>query len=180
MAVRPNQVDAMQAIADLAKKEIYFHGLSTVARLERIIARRHPADQRLLRQVLVQIDAFRWLDEPAGWFTIQGIAKHGLAQSHRQGPGRRRRRVGGRMHCHGSEPQSPRCGKSPCPKKCCLEYCRLMPNVRIEGDRIRSDPPRNWKKILTGVEAKLIGVLKKHGPLNWTAAQWKTSASPPA
>ncbi len=40
-----------------------------------------------------------------------------------------------------------------------------MPNVRIEGNRICSDPPRNWKKVLAGVEAKLIGVLKKHGPL---------------
>jgi hypothetical protein len=40
-----------------------------------------------------------------------------------------------------------------------------MPDVRIEGNRIRSDPSRNWKKVLSGVEAKLIGVLKKHGPL---------------
>ncbi len=29
MAVRPDQVDAVQAIVDLAKKEIYFHGLAT-------------------------------------------------------------------------------------------------------------------------------------------------------
>jgi len=37
--------------------------------------------------------------------------------------------------------------------------------VRVDGKHIRSVPPRNWKKVLTGVEAKLVGVLKKHGPL---------------
>ncbi len=81
MAVRPDQADAIQAIVDLAKKEIYFHGLSTIARIERMISRRYPADQRLVRQVLLQINAFRWLDESAGWFAIQGIAKHGLPKA---------------------------------------------------------------------------------------------------
>ena len=40
-----------------------------------------------------------------------------------------------------------------------------MADVHVEGNRIYSDPPRNWKKVLAGVEAKLVGVLKKHGPL---------------
>ena len=40
-----------------------------------------------------------------------------------------------------------------------------MPRVRVEGDRIISDPPRDWKKALTGVEAKLVGVLLAHGPV---------------
>ena len=163
IAVRPDQVEAVQAIADLAKKEVYFHGLATVARLERIVARRHSSDQPLLRQVLSQIDAFRWLDEPAGWFTIQGIAKHGLPKAVEKVLA-----VAGEVSVAAMRTalsRNRRLWKEPPPEKVLLEYCRLMPNVRIEGDRVRSDPPRNWKKILSGIEAKLIAVLKKHGPL---------------
>lgn len=163
MAVRPEQVEAVQSIADLAKKEIYFHGLSTVARLERIIARRYPADQRLVRQVLPQIDAFHWLDESAGWFTIQGIAKHGLPKAIDKVLA-----VAGDVTAtmmQGALSRNRRLWKEPLPEKTLLEYCRLMPNLRIEGNRIRGAPSRNWKKVLNGVEAKLIGVLKKYGPL---------------
>ena len=163
MAVRPDQADAVQAIADLAKKEIYFHGLTTVARIQRMIARRYPADQRLVRQVLPQINAFRWLDESAGWFAIQGIAKHGLPKAIDKVLA-----VAGNVTVtamHGALSRNSRLWKEPLPEKVLLEYCRFMPDVRIEGNRICSDPPRNWKKVLAGVEAKLIGVLKKHGPL---------------
>jgi hypothetical protein len=163
MAVRPEQVDAVPAIADLAKKEVYFHGLTTIARVERIIARRYPADARLVRQVLMQINALRWLDESAGWFTIQGIAKHGMPKAIDKVLA-----VAGDVTAtkmHEALSRNRRLWKEPLPEKVLLEYCRLMPNVRIEGNRIRCDPPRNWKKVLTGVEAKLIGVLKKHGPL---------------
>jgi len=40
-----------------------------------------------------------------------------------------------------------------------------MPDVRVEGDRIIGDPPRDWKKTLTGVEADLVRILKQHGPI---------------
>jgi hypothetical protein len=163
MAVRSEQVEAVPAIADLAKKEVYFHGLTTIARVERIIARRYRADGRLVRQTLMQINALRWLDESAGWFTIRGIAKHGLPKSLDKVLA-----VAGEVTAaklREALSRNRRLWKEPLPEKVLLEYCRLMPSVRVEGDRIRSDPPRNWKKVLTGVEAKLIGVLKKHGPL---------------
>ena len=46
-----------------------------------------------------------------------------------------------------------------------MAFCRQMPRVRVEGDRIISDPPRDWTKALTGVEAKLVAMLKTHGPV---------------
>jgi hypothetical protein len=163
MAVRPDQVDAVQAIVDLAKKEIYFHGLTTVVRIERMIARRYPAGKRLVRQVLPQINDFRWLDELSGWFAIGGIAKHGLPKAIDKVLA-----VAGDVTVTtmlGALSRNHRLWKEPLPEKVLLEYCRMTPGVRIEGNRICSDPPRNWKKVLAGVEAKLIGVLKKHGPL---------------
>ena len=55
--------------------------------------------------------------------------------------------------------------KEPPPENVLLEFCRQMPGVRVEGERIISDPPRDWRKSLTGVEAKLVSVLKAHGPV---------------
>ncbi len=116
-----------------------------------------------MRQVLTLIDGFCWLDESGGWFTIRGIAKHGLPKSIDKVLA-----VAGNMTVatmRTALARNRRLWKEPPPEKVLLEYCRLMPNVHIEGNRIRRDPPRNWKKVLTGVEAKLVGVLKKHGPL---------------
>ena len=36
--------------------------------------------------------------------------------------------------------------KEPPPENVLLEFCRQMPGVRVEGDRIISDPPRDWRK----------------------------------
>lgn len=163
MAVRPEQVDAVPAIADQAKKEAYFHGISTTSRLERIVARQYPADERLVRQVLTLIDGFSWLDESAGWFTIQGIAKHGLPKAIDKVLAVASDVAVSTMRT--ALARNRRLWKEPPSEKVLLEYCRLMPNTQIDGNQIRSVPPRNWKKVLTGVEAKLVGVLKKHGPL---------------
>jgi hypothetical protein len=163
MVVRPEQVNAVGAIADQAKKEVYFHGLATLARMERGIARRFPTDKRLIRQVLMLIGGFHWLDESAGWYTIQGIAKHGLPKAIDKVLA-----VAGEVTVsmlRAALSRNRRLWREPPPEKVLLEYCRLMPGVRIEENRIRSEPPRNWKKVLNGVELKLIGVLKKHGPL---------------
>ena len=53
----------------------------------------------------------------------------------------------------------------PPPEHVILAFCRQLPGVRVEGDRIFGDPPRDWKKTLTGVEAELVGILKEHGPI---------------
>ncbi len=55
--------------------------------------------------------------------------------------------------------------KEPPPAGVLLEFCRQMPGVRVEGERIIADPPRDWKKALTGVEARLVNVLLAHGPV---------------
>jgi hypothetical protein len=163
MAVRPEQANAVPAIVDQIKKEIYFHGLTTVARIERSVARRYSADKQLIRRALYLIDGFRWLDEPAGWCTVQGISKHGLPKAIDKVLA-----VAGNISVSAMRTalaRNRRLWKEPPPERVLLEYCRWMPDVRIEGDCVISDPPRNWKKVLTGVEAKLVSVLKKHGPL---------------
>jgi hypothetical protein len=164
LAICPDQLDAALAAVDLAKKEVYFHGLTTVERIAQAIsAHGGQARHELVRQTLMLMDGFCWLDEPTGWFRLLRVHKHGLPKTidkvlavagevtaSQLGAALRRNR---------------RLWKEPPPEKVLLAFCRRMLRVRVEGDRIISDPPRDWTKALTGVEAKLVGMLKTHGPV---------------
>jgi len=165
LVVRPEQAAAVQAIVDFVKKDVYFHGLATVEHVRQALADRlgDLADIDLVRQTLSQIDGFRWLDEDAGWFRLASVHRHGLPKAIDKVLA-----VAGSVtveQLHGALSRNRRLWKEPPPRKVLLEFCRQAPKVRIEGDRIIADPPRDWRKALTGVEAKLVGVLKAHGPI---------------
>ena len=166
------------AIVDFAKKEVYFHGLARVEDIERVVT--PPGGQRvgleLVRQTLPLIEGFRWLDEPAGWFHLLSIHKHGLPKAVDKVlavagavTASQLRTALGRNH---------RLWETPPPENVLLEFCRQMPAVRIEGDRIVSDPPRDWKQALTGVEADWSGSFWLTAR-SWSAGRWKTCAWPP-
>jgi len=165
LAVRPEQIDAVAAIVDLAKKEVYFHGLSRVETIERAVAEAKNARGvgELVRQTLQLMDGFRWLDEESGWFRLLPIRKHGLPKA-----------VDKILSVAGSVEVSRlraalgrnrRLWKHPPPEKVLLEFCKQMPGVRVEGGRLAADPPLDWRKTLTGVEAALVEVLLEHGPV---------------
>ncbi|MEE8452375.1 MAG: sigma factor-like helix-turn-helix DNA-binding protein [Thermoguttaceae bacterium] len=165
LAVRAQQIAAVAAAVDLAKKEVYFHGLATVDQIDRATSEKFPgiSQPKLVRQILQLIDGFSWLDERSGWFRIKTIVKHGLPKAidkilsvaddvtvtqMREAMGRNRR-----------------LWKEPPPANVLLEFCRQMPSVRVQGNRVIAETPRDWEEILTGVEATLVRVLKEHGPV---------------
>ncbi len=165
LAVHPDQVDATVAIVDLAKKEIYFHGVATVETVRQAVSEKFPGcvDRDLVVQTLTLIDGFSWLDKRSGWFRLLPVARHGLPKAidkilsvapevtvvqMRAAMGRNRR-----------------LWKEPPPENVLLEYCRQMPDVHVKGKRIIADPPRDWQQSLTGVEAELVRVLKENGPV---------------
>jgi len=165
LVVRPDQVDATLATVDLAKKEAYFHGLTTVESVERAIVRKFPdcADRALVVQTLKLIEGFTWLDEATGWFRLLPIAKHGLPKAIDKILA-----VAGTVtvsQMHTAMGRNRRLWKDPPPEHVLLEYCRHMPGVRVKGRQIIADPPRDWRKSLTGVEAQLVRVLEEHGPV---------------
>jgi hypothetical protein len=207
LVVLPDQIPTVLAAVDVAKRNVYFHGLATVEQTERAIAsakkgngvepplpasggrrssvggdssrrflgpgRKTPGGRpgkldaatlsRLVRQTLPLIDGFSWLDESRGWFHLRPVQSHGLPKAidkvlavagtvtaaQLQTALRRNRRL----------------WKEPPPEDVLLDFCRRLPGVRIERDRIIADPPRDWKKSLTGVEAKLVAMLQAHGPV---------------
>jgi hypothetical protein len=165
LAVRPDQVEAVVTIVDAAKKEVYFHGLSTVKRIERLLSEKFPsrAGLDLVGRTLPLVEGLSWLDERSGWFRLLPISKHGLPKTIDKILA-----VAGEVtvsQMRSALGRNRRLWKNPPPEHVLLEFCRQTPGVRIEGHRILAAPPRHWKKSLTGVEAKLVGVLKKHGPV---------------
>lgn len=165
LVVLPNQAAAVPVSVDLIRKEIYFHGLSTVERIQKTVASRagNGATAELVRQILLLMDGFCWLDESSGWFRLLGIHRHGLPKAIDKVLA-----VAGSVsvgQLYAALSRNRRLWKEPPPQKVLLEYCRHIPKVRIEGDQIIADSPRDWRKALTGVEAKLVSVLKAHGPV---------------
>jgi hypothetical protein len=165
LIIQSDQAAAVLSAVDMVKKEIYFHGLATVDRIQQAIAARYGerADMGLMRQVLLLIDGFCWLDEASGWFRLQPVERHGLPKAIDKVLS-----VAGSVtvgELHRALSRNRRLWKEPPPEKVLLEFCRQMPRVRIEGDRVISDPSRDWKKSLTGVEAKLVNILTTHGPV---------------
>jgi hypothetical protein len=165
LAVRADQVQAAPAIADVAKKDVYFHGLATVAEIERLVAAKFPAavSAELVRQTLQLVEGFSWLDERSGWFCIEGIGKHGLPKTIDKALS-----VAGRLsvgQLRAAVGRNRRMWKEPPPENVLRAFCRCLPGMRVEGQKVCADPPRDWRTALTGVERKLVAMLKKHGPI---------------
>jgi Sigma-70, region 4 len=189
LVVQPDQIQTVAAAVDVAKRDVYFHGLTTVEQTRRAISRakkgvdsigakrsagRKPVAghsgkldtsslSRLVRQTVPLIDGFCWLDESAGWFHLRPVQCHGLPKVIDKVLA-----VAGTVtavQLRTALRRNRRLWKEPPPEDVLVEFCRRMPQVRIEGDRIISDPPRDWKKSLIGVEARLVAMLKAHGPV---------------
>lgn len=165
LAVRPHQMGAAVAIIDLAKKETYFHGLATVKKIEKTVSQRFPGcvGPELATEALRLIDGFSWLDERTGWFRLLPISKHGLPKAIDKILA-----VAGEVmisEMRKAMSRNRRLWKEPPPQNVLLEFCRQTEGVRVEGEKIIADPPRDWRKSLTGVEAQLVRVLTKHGPV---------------
>jgi hypothetical protein len=165
LAVRPDQVDVPAAAVEAAKKEVYYHGLTTVKQVEASLAGRFPGriGTELMVQTLQMIEGFRWLDRKTGWFRLVAINKHGLPRAIEKvlavaGP----IRVGDLRSAIG---RNRRMWKVPPPKSVLLEFCRQSPGLKVKGDVIAAEPARDWRKVLTGVERELVSILKEHGPV---------------
>ena len=46
-----------------------------------------------------------------------------------------------------------------------LQFCRRMSGGAGGGNTIVADPPRDWREVLSGVEAGMVRLLKEHGPV---------------
>jgi len=166
LAVDPAEADLPAAVVELAKKEVYYHGLATVDRIRDGLGKSRPdraASAAVVLQTLQLMDGFSWLDDRRNWFRLSGRSKHGLPRAIEKilsvAPAvtvdQLRAAVGRNRRMWRVAP----------PDEVIGEFCRQMPGLRVEGDRITAENTRPWRSVLTGVEKQLVEILLRHGPL---------------
>ncbi|MGA2034380.1 MAG: sigma factor-like helix-turn-helix DNA-binding protein [Thermoguttaceae bacterium] len=165
LAVHSGQAHVVSAVVDAARKDAYFHGLAAVDEIQRALAVKFAGgvSADLVRQTLQLLEGFCWLEEKSGWFHIDGVSRHGLPKMIDKVLA-----VAGAVtvaELRTAMRRNRRLWKDPPPEDVLLAFCRHLPQVRTEGRRIISDPPRDWRTALTGVELKLVRMLKEHGPV---------------
>jgi hypothetical protein len=164
LVARAAHVAAVPAIVDAAKKHVYFHGLAMLDEIRQVVAKKLPGASRdLVARTLPLVEGFAWLDERSGWFRIEGIGKHGLPKTIDKVLA-----VAGEVtlsELRTALARNRRLWKAPPPEHVLLAFCRSMPNIVVHGRRVLSEPPRDWRKVLTGVERRLVDVLREHGPV---------------
>lgn len=165
LAVEPRQADVPAVVVELAKKEIYYHGVATLERIVDLMRSKlsEPVDLAVVRETLQLIDGFCWLDAEHGWFRFLMTRKHGLPKAIDKVLSVTPQVTVAQMRAAVS--RNRRMWTEPPPETVIRAFCRQMSDVRVEEDRICGDPPRDWRKTLTGVEADLVAILKEHGPV---------------
>ncbi len=165
LVVATGDVDLASTAIEVARREIYYHGIATLGRIHRRVAERVSGrvKEQVVRRAVESLPGFLWLDEKQGWFRVASISKHGLPKTVEKVLA-----VAGEVQVGGLREaisRNRRLWREPPPDHVLLAFCRQMPGVRVEGNRIIGNPPKDWKKTLTGVEAELVCTLMEHGPV---------------
>ncbi len=165
LVVAEGDAELVTAAVEVARREIYYHGIATLAQVCSQVAQRVQGrcKEQVIGRAVEALPGFVWLDRKAGWFRVASISKHGLPKTIEKvlavageiGVGALREAMSRNRRLWRELP----------PEHVLLEFCRRMSGVRVEGKRIIGDPPKDWRKALTGVEAKLVRTLMAHGPV---------------
>jgi len=165
VAVLVKDVKLPRAISRAAKRVVTNYGAATLTEVIAELSERFPKkiDPLLIRETLQSQKDFRWLDEKRNWFRLDSLPQYGLPNMIDKILSVTERIDVSKLRT--AMARYRRSGRRLPPQKILLEFCSQMPGVRIEGNVVVSDPPRDWKKVLTGVERCMVDILKKHGPV---------------
>ncbi len=165
LAVRPGEAQLPRAIIQAAKRAALSFGATTVAEVAAEVARqcRQRVDEALIVETLSVLADFQWLDRPRGWFQLESLPQYGLRNMIEKILS-----VAGKINVarlREAMSRYRRTGRKVPPARVLLEFCRHLPGARVQGNRIVVDPPRDWRTVLSGVEAGMVRVLMEHGPV---------------
>ncbi len=163
-------------VLEMARKEVYFRGLSTLGRVrEQVVRRLSEPDsgtpkpplgsltRKLISESIQTEPSFHWLDKQDNWFWFSALRKHGIPHAIDKITS-----VAASLtvaELRKAIARNPRLGGSPPPENVLLELCDQTDGLRVEGNRISADPPKRWQEVLQGVELKLVEILIEHGPV---------------
>jgi len=165
LAVAAKFAKVPQMILGAARQVVTNYGAGTMSEVSRELARRFhkKVGPKLIRETLHAVGDFRWLDAKQTWFRLETLSSYGLPNMIDKILSVTGRIEVGRLRA--AMARYRRSGRRLPPTAILLEFCRQVPGVRVEGNTAVSDPPRDWRKVLAGVERKMVQVLKEHGPV---------------
>jgi hypothetical protein len=165
LAADPKYSGLPRLIARAARQVVANYGAGTIGQLRADLASRgiKRVNHNLIRETLSCIANFHWLDPRRTWFLLDSLPQYGLPSIIEKVLS-----VAGRIEVsrlRAAIARYRRGGRQVPPARVLLEFCRQMPRTRIARASVISDPPRDWRKILAGVERIMVQALKKHGPI---------------
>jgi len=165
LAVRPGEERLPPAVAEAARKQVFYRGVTTVDQVAAAVATRFdtPVSEALVLETVQLMSGFGWLDRSGGWFRLASVARHGLPKAIEKTVA-----VAGRISIEqlaAAVARNRRLWRTPVPTPVLLEFCRQTPGLRVEGDCVLADPPLAWDDVLTGIEAHLVRILREYGPI---------------
>jgi len=165
MAVLPKQAELPRVIVQAAKHVVANFGVGKITEVAAELADLLPGKTagKLVRETLQALGDFHWLDEKRNWFRLEPLPQYGLPNMIEKVLSVVQRIEVSQLRA--AMERHRRSGRSLPPQKILLEFCRQMPGNRVEGNTVISDPPRDWRKVLVGVERGMIEVLTEHGPV---------------
>ncbi len=161
LVVAEGDSDLVAAAIEVARREIYYHGIATLKQVCSQVP--GPGKEHVVARAVEALPGFLWLDRKGGWFQVASISRHGLPKIIEKVLA-----VAGEVTVsvlREAMSRNRRLWRELPPEHVLLEFCRHMPDVRVQGKRIIGDPPKDWEETLTGIEARLVGALMKHGPI---------------
>ena len=117
----------------------------------------------LVRAVLESLDDLQWLDEGKSWFHLESGSQYGLPNMMDKVfsicPRIDVSRLRSALERHR------RNGRKIPPGRVLLAFCRQRPGIAVEGRTIVAETPPSPEDMLSGVEAVMVRVLRKYGPV---------------
>jgi hypothetical protein len=165
LAAQPGTGHLPRTIIQVGKRAVLSYGATTIADIaaEAASLSDTKVEPVLVVETLQTLSDFTWLDQERGWFQLECLPQYGLPNMIEKILA-----VTGEIDVaklRGAIARYRRTGRKAPPCRVLLEFCRQLPGIRVEGNMIIADPPRDWEKVLGGVEAGMVRVLKEHGPV---------------
>jgi hypothetical protein len=165
LAVQPGMAAVPQVIAQTARRSVLSYGVGTMSEVAAEVASRLSikVDRKLVRVTLAVLDDFQWLGRSRDWFQLESVPQYGLRNMIEKVLS-----VVSKIDVSKLRPaiaRYRRSGRNVPPPAVLLEFCRQLPDVRVEGNVVIAEKPRDWRETLAGIEAGMVRVLKEHGPV---------------
>ncbi|HVV47502.1 MAG TPA: hypothetical protein VHC72_19965 [Bryobacteraceae bacterium] len=146
-------------IVACARQKVRRYGMATVAECVLAIpdseaARRETA---LVETILSGQRDFRWLDHSTGWFWFSDTTRNRAVNRLRK-----MLAVANPLTIDEIHAGLARMGVPLAPDKTLVEFCRQVPGLAIEGDRVKADPAIEIHAVLNRTEQDIFRLLSEH------------------